>query len=405
MDNAPSVQRCMDRALAHLQIGKTDLDRGLALHRESLVCDAFCLGFHAAGDGEEIKARMDAGAGLAEIRGLMTHQGQARWHTDPAQRNLLGQVLDHTGLDFYYQNVTADYGPPWSRLALFTYLTDRIASTLGRVAVPEQIPETRSAGRHGMAYSLNYVPLPDRTRGTVDDLHVIRIAHDLGVRMMHLTYNRQTLLGAGCFEAGDGGLTDLGAHVVREMNRVGVLVDVAHSGWRTSKEAAEVSEKPVVASHTTCCALHEHVRSKPDEVIRAIADTGGYIGITWIPEFLGGAGTLVQALDHVAYAVRTFGADHVAVGTDVTWRPDRARAEADKFPRPSAHYHPPRTLGWTRTRARSDPSNTTEQLESLALTNWPLLTAGLVQRGLSDEDIRKVIGENVLRVARATWAG
>ena len=189
------------------------------------------------------------------------------------------------------------------------------------------------------------------------------------------------------------------------MNRVGVIVDVSHSGWRTSLEAARASTRPMVASHSVCGALHRHIRSKPDEVIRAIADTGGYIGIACIPAFLGGRGDLGSFLDHIDYAVRKFGADHVAIGTDRGWTSSRAAAASAKLPPPKKRGNWPFTFEsfWPANDPAFDMARwgQARQVKSLAWTNWPLFTVGLAQRGYADLDIQKIIGGNVLRVARA----
>ena len=100
-----------------------------------------------------------------------------------------------------------------------------------------------------------------------------------------------------------GGLSDFGRQAIAEMNRQGVLVDIAHSGWQTSLEAAKVSTKPVVASHTTAAGLHHHIRSKPDEVLKALAESGGYAGICCISQFLGGKCDINAFLDHIDYVV------------------------------------------------------------------------------------------------------
>jgi membrane dipeptidase len=178
------------------------------------------------------------------------------------------------------------------------------------------------------------------------------------------------------------------------MNRVGVIVDVAHSGWRTSLEAAKASAKPVVASHSGAVAVHRHIRSKPDEVIRAIVDTGGYVGVFSVTPFLGRGGDLNAMLDHIEYLVKRFGAGHVAIGTDIAYIPKRAEAEYRKMgrgPRQRERYEalwPPGALD-----NKSHPS--------LAWTNWPMFTVGMVQRGIPDADIQKILGGNVMRVARA----
>ena len=184
------------------------------------------------------------------------------------------------------------------------------------------------------------------------------------------------------------------------MNRVGVIVDVAHSGWQTSLDAAKVSERPIVASRSGCAALNPHHRCKPDEVIGAIAESGGYIGICCVPAFLGGTGDIRAVLDHIDHVARNFGADHVAIGTDVAHSSSATDREVQKIPR----RRPPRSR-WEGLWPPDDPVFAPEwhqehQILSLAWTNWPLLTVGLIQRGYSDTDIQKIIGGNVLRVAR-----
>lgn len=107
-------------------------------------------------------------------------------------------------------------------------------------------------------------------------------------------------------EGDDGGLSDFGRTAIAEMNRLGIIVDVAHSGWRTSLEAAKASKKPMVASHTACATLHKHYLGKPDEIIKAICDSGGLLGIGCIPKFLGGKGDINAMLHHIDYALKTF---------------------------------------------------------------------------------------------------
>jgi membrane dipeptidase len=211
--------------------------------------------------------------------------------------------------------------------------------------------------------------------------------------MMHMTYNRRNMIGDGCAEPSNAGLSDFGRAAVAEMNRVGVIADVAHSGWRTSFETAKASKMPMVASHSGAAEVNRHIRCKPDEVIRAIADTGGYVGVCCIPSFLGRTGDINAFFDHIDYITKRFGADHVAIGTDVAYVPETPAGR--KIPsRPSRtrfeYFWPPDAF-----------ANYPRQHRSLDWTNWPLFTVGLVKRGYSDSDIQKIIGGNVLRVARA----
>jgi membrane dipeptidase len=143
--------------------------------------------------------------------------------------------------------------------------------------------------------------------------------------------------------------------------------------------------RPTVASHTTCDALTHHIRAKPDEVLRAICDTDGLVGICCIPQFLGGTGDIAALLDHVDYVARKFGVQHVAIGTDTAHTSQHA-ADAKLPSRGKRRTRfealwPAEALGGTWPRAAS-----------LAWTNWPLFTVGLVQRGYSDDDIRRILG-------------
>ncbi len=140
--------------------------------------------------------------------------------------------------------------------------------------------------------------------------------------------------------------------------------------------------------------MNRHIRNKPDEVIRAIADGGGYIGICCIPNFLGRSGDISVLLDHIDYVKKRFGADYVAIGTDIAYVSSANAAEAQKIParkrrKGFAALWPPGALGG------GDPSGT------LQFTNWPMFTVGMVQRGYTDPEIQKILSGNVLRVARA----
>jgi membrane dipeptidase len=293
------------------------------------------------------------------------------------------------------------------RLARFTFATDLAADFCPKAVHPDEIVAAKRAGRHCLYLTMNGVPLRQQWESVRDELRLIRIFHQLGVRMMHLTYNRRNPIGDGVGEPNDGGLSDFGHAVVAEMNRLGVIVDVSHSGWRTSLEAARASRRPMVASHTTCGGVYSHFRGKPDEVIRAICDTGGLVGICCISRFLGGDGDIRTFLNHIDYLVKKFGADHVAIGTDVAYTSrhdgtERAKVRPRKDGRsPLAVAGPRWEHLWPVDNFRVQP----QAEQSLAWTNWPLFTVGLVQRGHSEETIRKILGENVLRVARANWLG
>jgi len=286
------------------------------------------------------------------------------------------------------------------RLARFTYVTDMMRDFVYKAVTPDDIVAAKKQNKHCLYFSGNGVPIPQDWVSVQEELRYIRVFFQLGIRMMHLTYNRRNVIGDGCGEPSDGGLSDFGRAVIAEMNKIGVIVDVSHCGWRTSREAAEVSDRPIVASHTTCEAIHEHIRSKPDSVIRAIVNKGGLIGICCIPGFLGGKGNIAKMMEHIDYAVKTFGADHVAIGTDVAYISRMAAEQNKKLPKRRKTRN-----GWERLwPAGSYPTLWGESKLSMAWTNWPLFTVGLVQLGYSDSDIQKILGGNALRVARTVLA-
>jgi membrane dipeptidase len=214
---------------------------------------------------------------------------------------------------------------------------------------------------------------------------------------MHTTYNRRNLIGDGCAEPADAGLSDFGRAAIAEMNRQGVIVDVAHSGWRTSLEAARASARPMVASHTSCDALEHHIRAKPVDVIQAICETGGYVGICCIPRYLGGHGDIEALLAHIDYVVGRFGAEHVAIGTDVAYTSRQSAAESRKVSTRGRS----RRAGYEKLWPEAPAFPRSPRQKSIDWVNWPMFTVGMVQRGYSDDAIRQILGGNVMRVCRA----
>jgi membrane dipeptidase len=221
------------------------------------------------------------------------------------------------------------------------------------------------------------------------DLDALRYAYDFGLRMCQLTYNTMTTVGGGCTDRTDAGLSNFGVASVKVMNELGIIVDTAHSGRQTTLDACTVSEAPVVASHTAAAGLYAHARGKDDETLRAIAETGGVIGVVTVPFFLSGEATVdINAmLDHIDYVAEVAGVDHVAIGTDwpmqlpewvmnEVWLPVTAEAGF----RPEDGLRSQGLVGFDDYR------------------DFPNITRGLVARGWSDDDIAKVLGENFLRV-------
>lgn len=402
------IQKAREVALSILKPSQSDLDHGMRLHADALVFESYGFAPRCAIDGDAFRAAVEAGASDRELVDLREEMSMTRCATDAAERAEFLEAFRASGVTCIFQNAGEEGNEPrtlMKRLARFTFATDIMRDEYFKAVRPDDIVAAKKQGRLCLYFTANGVPLAQRWHNTRDEMEFIRIFHQLGIRMMHLTYNRRNPLGDGCGEATDGGLSDFGRAAIAEMNRVGVIVDVAHTGWRTSLEAAKASARPMVASHTTAAALHQHFRGKPDEVIRAICDTGGLVGICCIPRFLGGAGDIAVFLNHIEHIVKTFGADHVAIGCDTAYASRNDEAERKKVPKRPDGRSPLSASGarWEHLWPPENGKPAANAEASLAWTNWPLFTVGLVQRGLKDDDIRKILGENVLRVARANF--
>lgn len=152
-----------------------------------------------------------------------------------------------------------------------------------------------------------------------DDIGLVEICHQLGVRFMQLTYNNQSLLATGCYEDDDTGLTRMGKQVVQEMNRVGMVVDMSHSADRSTLEAIDHSSRPIAITHANPHWWHPALRNKSDEVLKALTGRGGMLGFSVYPHHLkdGPACSLQSFCEMVAEAASRYGAEHLGIGTDL----------------------------------------------------------------------------------------
>ncbi|MEJ6479576.1 MAG: membrane dipeptidase [Octadecabacter sp.] len=152
-----------------------------------------------------------------------------------------------------------------------------------------------------------------------DDIGLVEICHQLGVRFMQLTYNNQSLLATGCYEDCDAGLTRMGKQVVSEMNRVGLVVDISHSADRSTLEAIDHTSRPIAITHANPQWWHAALRNKSDEVLRALTGAGGMLGFSVYPHHLRGGSdcTMQDFCEMVAEAANRYGAAHLGIGTDL----------------------------------------------------------------------------------------
>jgi membrane dipeptidase len=203
-----------------------------------------------------------------------------------------------------------------------------------------------------------------------NSLGALRAFYDMGARYMTLTHNG-TLdwADAANDEHRHGGLTPFGMEVVREMNRLGMLVDLSHTSPETMNDALDVSEAPVIWSHADAKALHDVPRNVPDDVLRRLPENGGVVMVTFVPSFLTDRdqATVADVADHIEHIVQVAGVDHVGIGSDFD--------------------------GITETPVGLEDVST-----------FPKVFAELSHRGWSEEDLAKLAGENVLRVMREAEA-
>ncbi|MEE9299698.1 MAG: dipeptidase [Alphaproteobacteria bacterium] len=230
------------------------------------------------------------------------------------------------------------------------------------------------------------------TSGIEDRIEYLQIYKNLGLGIMQLTYNTQNFVGSGCYEGVDSGLSDFGRDVVDEMNRVGILVDLSHVGAKTSDDAIRHSKKPVAYSHCLPSGLKEHQRNKSDEQLKFIAGRGGFIGVTMFPAFLkrGTEATVDDYVEAIEYVMNIAGQECVGFGTDFT------QDYGAEFFRWITH-----DKGNGRKLVEFGEIINPEGMRRLS--DYPNLTAAMERAGWPEPRIRKVMGENWVRVLKEVW--
>lgn len=271
---------------------------------------------------------------------------------------------------------------------------DRKPDILSRVRTVNDIAKAKKARRTGLIYGVQ-----DGVAFETD-LSRLESLHSLGLRVVQPTYNRRNLLGDGCLEPANAGLSRNGVTAIERMNDLGILVDLSHCGRQTAADAIRVSKKPVAFTHTGCQALADHPRNRTDAELRAVADKGGVSGIYFMPYLSEGRQpTAADIVRHVEHMVQVAGEDHVSIGTDGNISPT---VVDDKFKEAFAKN--------TRERREAGiaaPWETEEGYLFATELNTPrrlaTLAMMLADRRHSATRIEKILGGNLLRVFRDTW--
>jgi membrane dipeptidase len=225
-----------------------------------------------------------------------------------------------------------------------------------------------------------------------EDIDLIQVLHDLGARFMQLSYNNQSLLATGCYEAEDPGVTRFGKQAIAEMNRVGLVVDMSHSAERSTLDAIEISTRPIAITHANPTFWEPALRNKSDEVLKALAESGGMLGLSLYPFHLKDKSncTIESFCEMAARAADLMGADHLGIGSDL------------------CQGHPDSVVEWMRNGRWTRDLDFGEGNKSQA--GWPdpvdwfssnedfgNVTRGLLDMGFTTGDVDGIMGGNWLR--------
>ena len=272
------------------------------------------------------------------------------------------------------------------RIGAWNRWFERLPERLMQVRTGDDVRVAHATGRTGILFGFqNCSPIED-------DIDLVEIFHQLGVRFMQLSYNNQSVLATGCYESEDPGITRFGKQVIREMNRVGMVIDMSHSAERSTLHAIELSERPISITHANPASWMPALRNKSATVLKVLGESGGMLGFSVYPHHLKGRSdcTLDEFCQMVEMAAELMGIDHIGMGTDmvqdqpvsiVEWmRNGRWSKEMDFGEGSATDPGWPEPVPWFADNR-----------------GFPALVDGLKRRGFSDEDVAKVVGGNWLR--------
>jgi membrane dipeptidase len=290
-----------------------------------------------------------------------------------------------SGFDYVSINVGMDMNPieqVMKTIAWFRHWLGQHGDEFVLVESFADVVAAKAAGKLGVAFDL------EGSKMLLEDVAMVEFYRDLGVRQMHLIYNRNNSVGGGCHDE-DKGLTDYGRDVVRAINQAGIIMDCSHNGERTSLDIMETSGKPVVFSHANARALVDHQRNISDRQIDACAATGGVIGVNGIRLFLEAKEDFAEPMArHIDYMVQRVGPDHVGIGLDISF--DLGIDD-----------HPPqedRGFWWPLSGRYSSSGTSSAGPEVL-----PRIVEILRDKGYDQSALDKICGLNFARVAQESW--
>jgi membrane dipeptidase len=311
----------------------------------------------------------------------------------PLSERQLGS-LRQSGITGVNTTVSADTFEGTIRsIALWQGEATRYPAVLSIVRTHADLLRTKQNGQVGIILGFQNTEMLER------DLTRLDVFHQLGVRIIQLTYNDRNLLGDGCLEPGNAGLSTLGRQAVARMNELRIAVDLSHCGTQTTADGIAVSKGPVLITHSGCREIYRHPRSKEDREMKALADKGGVMGIYFMP-FLGAGqegATVDRLLEHIEHALKVCGTDHVGIGSDLSITPIDETTE----------YRAAQEAFVEGRRRRGIQAPDEEKALYIKPLNHPRriedVAAARARRGHASTVIEKVIGGNFARVLKEIW--
>lgn len=349
------------------QGGITSLDPSV-FHRETLVIDV-----HTDVHLDLVRSRSHGETRVLASRHVPT------WRSGGVDTVVLN-TIPKFGPDPYPYHTTPVHNALYMLDCLHRELEES-PNEIRLVTTAEEIQQTRLDGRIGVMIGI------EGSEALGDDLSLLRSYHRLGVRVLTLNWHQRNQVGDGVSEPSASGLSNWGREVVSEANRLGVLVDVSHSGPRTVEDVLALSIAPVVASHSNSRRIHDHERNLTDDQVRAITDKGGLVGVTFLSRFVAnGFANSDHVIGHLEHLSGLVGSEHLGIGTDFTTGGEDL------------------IIASRRVAGPGQPTSDASIPYATGLDRYELLgnlTSGLFDRGFDASAVSGILGANYLRVLRS----
>ncbi len=302
-------------------------------------------------------------------------------------------AIASSGITAINVTVSSDFEGSLRNIALWQGETDLYPTLLSIVRRHSDIEKAKRDKTLGLILGFQNTDMIDRDISRVD------MFYRLGIRIIQLTYNDRNLVGDGCLEPGNAGLSAFGRQVVERMNTLGIAVDLSHCGTQTTADGIAASSKPPLITHSGCREVYRHPRSKEDRELKAMAAKGGVVGIYFMP-FIGpgpGAPTTEMLMRQIDHAIKVCGVDHVGIGSDLSTTPID---ETEEYLREHKSFVDGRVKRGISAPDEMRPLFIPELNHSRRLEG---VVRGLRQRNYATDVIEKIIGGNFHRVFKEIW--